>query len=61
MKNNSSLLYRMYCDQGNIISGPCWAKRINSLLDYLGCSDYRTNFDVNVNFYPWLKQSGVHV
>jgi len=55
MKNINSPLYRMYCDQGNIISGPCWAKRINSLLDYLGSSDFRTNFDVSVNYYPMLK------
>ena len=50
----------MYFDQVNNIhvhvSGSCWAKRINSLLDHLGCSDYRTNFDVNVNYYPMLKQ-----
>jgi len=56
MKNINSPLYRMYCDHSNIISGPCWAKRINSLLDHLGCSDLRTNFDVGVNYHPMLKQ-----
>lgn len=46
----------MYCDQVNNISGPYWAKRINLLLDHLGCRNYRTYFDVNVNYYPMLKQ-----
>jgi len=45
LKKINSPLFRMYCDQGNNISGPCWAKRINSLLDQLGCSDYRTNIN----------------
>ena len=29
---------------------------LNLLLDHLGCSDYRTNFDISVNYYPMLKQ-----
>ena len=46
----------MYCDQVNNMSSPCWSKRINSLVDQLGCSYFITIFDFNIKYYPIIQQ-----
>lgn len=56
MKNVNSPIYFLYNDQVRNISGTCWAKRINSVIDHLGFNEIRHNFSVNVNYFAVLKQ-----
>ena len=50
MKNQESPTYHMYMDQLISINGPCWSKRINSLINHLGLSHLLVNFNPDINF-----------
>ena len=55
MSENHSNLYDAYIDQCNYVPNACWAKRVNLMIDHLGLTNIRLNFDVNVNNAVILK------
>ena len=56
MTNTQSPIYEAYVDQCHNVISTCWAKRINSIIDHLGFSNIRINFDNNFNCVPTLKR-----
>ncbi len=38
------------------VNGSCWASRINSIIDHMGYTNIRINFDVNRNYWYTLKR-----
>jgi hypothetical protein len=56
MKNPQSPIHELYKDQCLNINGSCWAKRINSIIDHLGYSYLRDNFDNRINYFPEIKR-----
>ena len=55
MSKNHSNLYDAYIDQCNYVPNACWAKRVKSMIDHLGLTNIRLNFNVNVNNAVILK------
>ena len=55
MSENHSNLYDAYIDQCNYVPSACWAKRVNSMIDHLGLTKIRLNFNINVNSAVILK------
>ena len=56
MSNINSPLYDSYWDQCNTINTNCWAKKINSIIDHLGLTHIRLNFDRNCNYFTIFKR-----
>ena len=55
MKNNELPISHMYQDLCNNVNKKCWASRLNSIIDHLGCTDIRMNFDPRINYFRILK------
>ena len=55
MYNPGSALYHAYIDQCENVSAPCWATQIHSIIDSLGFSNIRLQFDVNVKYMSIFK------
>ena len=55
MKSSNSALYDIYQEQHLTINGTCWSRMINSIIDHLGYTNIRTQFDYNLNYFPLLK------
>jgi len=55
MKNNELPIYHIYNDLCDNVNTPCWASRINSIVDHLGYAHIRLFLDHNVYYYSLLK------
>ena len=55
MKNNELTISKMYFELCNNVNNKCWAKRINSIIDHLGFTNLRLNFDPRINCFNSLK------
>lgn len=58
IKNSVNMpIFNAYIDQCNNVNISCWASRIHSILDHLGYSHIRLNFDTSMNYFPLLKRT----
>ena len=55
MKNDELPITQMYLDLCNNVNVKCWAKRMNSIIDHLGFTNIRTNFDSGINCFRSLQ------
>ena len=57
MSKTDSPIYFMYKDLCDNVRGNCWTSRIKSIIDHLGYSQLRYNFNTNSNTFHNMKQT----
>ena len=55
MSNDQSPIHDIYLDQCNNVAGNCWSKRLHSIIDHLGYTNIRLNFNRELNNFSALK------
>jgi len=56
MKSDSSPIQNIYFDLCNHYNLRSWATRIHSVIDHLGYTTILQDYNVNINYFPMLKQ-----
>ena len=56
MCNSDSSLYEAYINQCTTLNTTCWASKLNSIVDHLGLTNLRLNFDRSINSFQSVKQ-----
>ena len=56
MKSDSSPIQNIYFDLCNHYNLRSWATRIHSVIDHLGYTTVLQDYNVNINYFPMLKQ-----
>ena len=55
MSKDQSPLRNIYLDQCNNVAGNCWSKRVHSIIDHLGYTNIKLNFNRELNNFYALK------